>query len=439
MKRRKTASLIITVSAALAVTACSSSGNKTPVASAGATSTSAASAAPSSTSAASAAPSSTSAASAAPSSTSAASAEPSPTGSPFVVADVVDEVPGANFAAIQVGAKAAVEYINSDLGGINGRPVQLTTCDAKLDPATTTACANTAVSDKAMAVVGIAINWAANGLPVVAAAQIPSLTVPLATLDLTSPWSTPLSGGAPVLFTVLGKFAGTKGAKTIVDLANDYPTNHQATDFLTAGIKSTGGQEAIGVYAPAAVPDLTPYVVQAVKKKPDFIVLNLGDADVVRALKSLQQLSWPPSKVLLTDLAADNENLFKPAGATAAGVYIVSPFDSTDDTSNPQVQLFDNLIQKYSGAAPANPYTANGFAAIMGIRDAAMKVGAAVTSATLGQYLHTTDSLPVFMSKTLSASTAIPSAPSVHNPNARVLQWSGSSLTPVTDWISAAS
>ena len=45
--------------------------------------------------------------------------------------------------------QAAVDHINKDLGGLDGRPFKLVKCDSKADPAATTACANQAVQDKA--------------------------------------------------------------------------------------------------------------------------------------------------------------------------------------------------------------------------------------------------------------------------------------------------
>src|ERR1700728_1928017 len=97
--------------------------------------------------------STTSASSAATGSTGASSSSPAAaaTGTPYKVFFINEQ--GASATASDPedtsAAEAAVSYINKNLGGIKGRPVQLTTCATLGTSASMISCANQAVDAKA--------------------------------------------------------------------------------------------------------------------------------------------------------------------------------------------------------------------------------------------------------------------------------------------------
>jgi len=57
------------------------------------------------------------------------------TGKPIVVADISDltGIPGFDPSGFAAGARAAASYINAQ-GGIDGRPIQVTSCDDAMNP-----------------------------------------------------------------------------------------------------------------------------------------------------------------------------------------------------------------------------------------------------------------------------------------------------------------
>ena len=72
---------------------------------------------------------------------------------------------GAQLANVSAGAKAAAQAINA-AGGIDGRPVEIDTCDTNNNPNDAAACARKMVSDGIVALVGSATQYGANVLPV---------------------------------------------------------------------------------------------------------------------------------------------------------------------------------------------------------------------------------------------------------------------------------
>jgi branched-chain amino acid transport system substrate-binding protein len=82
-----------------------------------------------------------------------------PSGKPIVIYDITDTSGAGSISAVLQqfpdAESAAVDHVNKDLGGLDGRPFKLVKCDSKADPAATTACANQAIQDKALAKVGL--------------------------------------------------------------------------------------------------------------------------------------------------------------------------------------------------------------------------------------------------------------------------------------------
>jgi ABC-type branched-subunit amino acid transport system substrate-binding protein len=95
------------------------------------------------------------------------------TGSPIKIF-VYGQITGQAFALPQVvtGAQAAVNNINA-AGGINGRQLQLISCDNAGNVDKDVACAQEAVSDNVAAAVGVITLTQQQSVPIIAAAHIP--------------------------------------------------------------------------------------------------------------------------------------------------------------------------------------------------------------------------------------------------------------------------
>src|SRR5438128_855692 len=76
-------------------------------------------------------------------------------GPPLVLGFVnMEGAPTGSFPEARVGAQAAVDHVNDDLGGIGGRPVKLTTCTTNGSAESSQGCAQQLLAAKPVAVVG---------------------------------------------------------------------------------------------------------------------------------------------------------------------------------------------------------------------------------------------------------------------------------------------
>ena len=167
-----------------------------------------------------------------------AATDKTPKGDPIVLYDISDTSGAGSISAVLKqfpdAAQAAVDHVNKDLGGLDGRPFKLVKCDSKADPAATTACANQAVQDKALAKVGLSVLWD-NGNKVFAKAGIVSHNAPVTASDSTSPTSFPFGGGAASEWPGQVQYwAAEKGAKHGVTLADDNAQGQVNVDLMQA-------------------------------------------------------------------------------------------------------------------------------------------------------------------------------------------------------------
>jgi branched-chain amino acid transport system substrate-binding protein len=329
-----------------------------------------------------------------------------------VLYDITDTSGAGSISAVlqqfPVGAKAAVEYINKDLGGLEGRPFELKLCDSKADPAATTACANQAVQDKAVAKVGLSVLWD-NGNKIFAKAGIPSHNAPVTASDSSSPTSFPFGGGAASEWPGEVQYWGTKmGAKHGVTLADDNAQGQVNVDLMKAQA--------------AKIPGF----------KLDVVRLKIGAVAVYRAFA---QQGFPATKIVNTGATVDQETFFsKVDQAAVEGAYFSYEFETYDDTTNPEVKVYRDAMKKYSPVEGKSEFYQWGFADVMTVYSLAKKVGGANFDAkSYLAYLNTIEGDKVFMGGPLSKKSAPAAAPAIIQPTIRVVQYKGGKVIPVSD------
>src|SRR5918911_5419826 len=127
-----------------------------------------------------------------------------PSGAPWIIYNIADEQQvGGALAQVGVGMRAAADYVNKELGGLKGRPIEIDTCNPNLDPAATTACANKAVEANPLLVGGESLLFGQNGQPVIEKAGLPMMLFPAQTQQLASTMNFPLGGGIATAWPIM--------------------------------------------------------------------------------------------------------------------------------------------------------------------------------------------------------------------------------------------
>ncbi len=139
-----------------------------------------------------------------------------PTGDPIKLMTVTTlNAAGPTYKNIANTAMAYEKYINAR-GGIAGRPLKVTVCDEKFDPAVATTCARQAVEEGMVSIVGSFTYFAESIVPVIAESNITWFgeCCPITPSELTSKYSFPI-GNQPMYAVGAVKRAVDDGCKAI--------------------------------------------------------------------------------------------------------------------------------------------------------------------------------------------------------------------------------
>ncbi len=212
----------------------------------------------------------TAAPAAAPEATAAAGA--APTGAPLKVMTVTTlNAAGPTYKNIANTAEAYAKYINAR-GGIAGRPLEVTVCDEKFDPAVATTCARQAVEEKMVSIVGSFTYFAESIVPVIAESNITWFgeCCPITPSELTSKHSFPI-GNQPMYAVGAVKRAVEDGCKAINAVIIDGAQVFQPP--MENAIKALGMSFGEVVILPPTAQDYSAEVAQASKDADCVIVI----------------------------------------------------------------------------------------------------------------------------------------------------------------------
>ncbi len=107
--------------------------------------------------------------------------------------------PGGSFPEIRVGAEAAIGLINDSMGGIDGRPLELTTCAHEIDPSAAQDCANQLV-EAGVSAIFVGVDFFTPALyPIWAGIPVYNV-VPIFVPDFDNPGAISFGGGCVVSF-----------------------------------------------------------------------------------------------------------------------------------------------------------------------------------------------------------------------------------------------
>ncbi|MER7482429.1 ABC transporter substrate-binding protein [Streptomyces sp. NPDC126510] len=176
-------------------------------------------------------------------------------------------------------ARAYARWINAK-GGINGRKLNVLTCNDHNDGVAAAKCARRAVKENAVAVVGSYSQYADSFFPSLEGAGIPYIGgYGITNAEFTSPLSYPVNGGQPALLAGLG--SALAGCGPVALIRPDTITGDQLPPLLDSGLKAGGHR---GSNDQRAAEDATEYDGQAERALRTTAGGTADDGCVVPAL-----------------------------------------------------------------------------------------------------------------------------------------------------------
>ncbi|GAA4994885.1 hypothetical protein GCM10023205_79820 [Yinghuangia aomiensis] len=245
------------------------------------------------------------------------------------------------------GAQAAVNRINSE-GGVNGRKLELISCDDQGNPNNAAACGRKAVSEKVAAVVGGLSIYDNQFMPILESAKIPYIgstgTAPIAN---TNPISYPLSSGA-VSYLASGKAMARSGCKKAAVFAADQPGVDGAIENITRGLNQSGVTDVKPYKFPTSTSNFSSLVGTAQAAGAECIGISSGPqalAGIMLAVKKSGTIT--PINTILSNVVPELlKTVDFPAGKlTADGLFYMPESGATGNTQ----QVLDQYVADVAG------------------------------------------------------------------------------------------
>jgi branched-chain amino acid transport system substrate-binding protein len=252
------------------------------------------------------------------------------TGEPIRVGHINQEdVPISSFPEVRLGAEAAVAFINAELGGVGGRPIELVECIANFSVEGSQRCAQQMVEAEVVAVIG-GLDITSNGsLPVLEQNGIPYVGgIPVNFDEMRSPISFQFSGGSPGAMSAFATDAVNRGFEHVsVVYAEFGPIESAARDFGVHLLESGGVETVTAIGYPLLANDLLPVMTQAGEGDPDAIFMFAADAACARAMQTRQDLGLEADLYMVGSCASPN--ILEEVGDAADGMVfnIEGPLD----------------------------------------------------------------------------------------------------------------
>ena len=380
---------------------------------------------------------------------------PSPTaslpGKPIVIEDNthLTGIPGFDPSALPNGEKAAAAYVNSH-GGIDGRPIEVVSCDTRYDPAGSKSCAAQAVSKGAIAVTGLDDLSSSSG----ADAELSKNNV----ITLNAPNQIPLvndpnefavaSGGTGEFYGLGHYFGSVLKPSSVRLLMPDQPYGHTYSAWIKDAAAADGLTNLDTVYYNINITDFSSVVAKATRDKPAVVFTLVNGSQIPLVWGQLQQQGIKADQIYIHSAAMDSRVL-QNAGKTAIGGNIVSEFANPDDLSDPEVKAYRDAMKSsgYDGIARTALAVA-GFSEVMFLATVAKAVAKesgldSVSASTVKSYLTktlatgSTTTIPVFLGTPMGPGSK--GFAGIHRGAVQILRWNGTQFVTAAPFFTAPS
>ena len=288
--------------------------------------------------------------------------------------------PVGSFPEIRLGLEGAVGYINAELGGIDGHPIELVTCLQNSIPKAQECAQDLATSDLVSVINGVNI-WTfafdfygtMGETPVIGG-------LPLFASDYDQANARYFNGGSVQVYSAAARFVAEElGAKKVAVLVNQNPAATAALDSGLAPIFDSYGIEYEAIDVPIPLTDAIPPVSQAEASGADLVMLLAAGNECVPVIRAANQLGIPAEEMFYS-ATCDTEDIYAEVGELMVGSYLHKGGYTEREVWAPQEVLdefdrTDGLLEKYSPEAPEASFTGLGWATMLDIYDLYSEIG----------------------------------------------------------------
>lgn len=243
-------------------------------------------------------------------------------------------------------AKAAVDYINAELGGVGGHEIELVKCVTDGTPASSQSCAEQMVNDNVLFVSGGSDGTRESWYSILGPAGVPVVgSVPLTGADFNQDNAFFFIGGGAVVYPAQAAYIieNRPEVKSVGILVNDVPGALAALPTLKTPLEAAG-LEVTDVQVPTTQTDwLAPF---ASIRDLDFVIANIVSTHCAPFAQARE--SQGSDLPVLTTSSCVQQQIIDAAGADAiegwlVNFYLENPFGDT-----PDAELYRTVMETYA-------------------------------------------------------------------------------------------
>jgi len=348
-----------------------------------------------------------------------------------------ENTPLGSFPELRLGAEAAVKLINEELGGIDGRPLELVPCVTTFSVEKSQACAQDLVQKQVVGVTGGIDITSTGSIPVLEQNNMPYLGgIPINFEEMKSPISFQFSGGSPGAMVAFAKHASDSGAKKVVVLYGDYPPiKAAAVDYGVATLKQLGVPDVTEVPFNILATDFLPIITKANENNPDAIFVGAADTACEPAMRTAKELGVTAKMYFVGACAAPS--IAEKLGVDAVNGKIFN-IESETNTGDAEGAIYFAAVAKYGDPKlPAASAATISFRNVMNIYSLMKEIGAdKVSPATLLDTVRKAKNRPSFNGHPYTCDgTQIKALPSMCAAQQVLVERQGDTLKALGGWI----
>ena len=359
---------------------------------------------------------------------------PPPTGDPIVLAMITQESGPAALPDSRLAAEAAVAYVNTELGGAGGRPLELQTCVTDGSPEQSSACANQLLEADPVAFVGETELGTAGSVPIIEQAGVPFVGAAGITPELVVSESA-FAFGLDAVADWAGwtKYLVTDGGATTINIINiDIPVAPVFEAVIRSVAEANGAEVGEVVSIPLSATDASSQMAAAAAGNPD-VIMSTTSAQLCVPVAQAHETIAPQSKLFLPGICASPDTIGA-AGSSMEGVLVGMGSLNPYNLDEREVATYRRALDTYGEDVPLSQFAGNAFTAVMNLKAVVDGLGAAeVTPDAITDALRAGVDVPSFMTDTATCDLGVVGSPITCVRGRRVFEVSGTELTDLSD------
>ncbi len=347
-----------------------------------------------------------------------------------------ENTPAGSFPELSKAAQAAADFVNANLGGVDGHPIRIKVCNTKFSAEGSTTCGQQLVEAEVPAVLG-GIDVFGNAIDTLAKNDIPYVGgIPISTQSVTAANSFQWSGGSWGAMVAFADHASrVLKAKNVAVVYSEFGSITESATYGEKVLKDRGVKVEL-VPFPIMATDISGYIQAAAANDPDAIVVLGADTSCKGGFDALDAIGLDGQAYFTGACAAPTiTEPLGPAKTDGTIFNVEGPINRTNP--NPDGDFYAAAVNAYGkGLNPIGAGTVS-FRSFMNLYAVLRGLGADhITPAAITKALRATTDEPSFMGHPYTCDgKQFEGLPAMCSPQQILARIQANKLSQIGDWI----